>query len=140
MPVYHYLPSMKRKGILLLPLDGLQAHRRVPSMRRIRLLLLFLDRMPVHHSTAIKRLGQFFALFREISFTMRWKNKQGYIYIIADQSLLSVNLLSSFPHKRVSLLLNVLHSDKLALTNGVNKYEIAHFQVLRTFLVNFQKS
>ena len=31
-------------------------------------------------STTVKRLVQFFASFREISFTMRWKNKQGHTY------------------------------------------------------------
>ena len=35
------------------------------------------------------------------------------------------------PHERVSLLLNVPHPDKIVLTNGVNKCEFAHFQILR---------
>ena len=30
-------------------------------------------------SNAVKRLGQFFVLFREISFTMKWKHEQRYI-------------------------------------------------------------
>ena len=41
-------------------------------------------------------------------------------------------------HKWVSLLLNALHPDKIALTNGVKKSEFVHFQILRTFLVKFQ--
>ena len=43
-------------------------------------------------------------------------------------------------HKRVSLLLNTPHTDKIALTNGVSMSEFAHFQILRTFLVKFQKT
>ena len=34
---------------------------------------------PDRGSTAVKRLGQFFVLFRKISFTMKWKHEQGYI-------------------------------------------------------------
>ena len=46
-----------------------------------------------------------------------------------------------FPaHKRASLLLNVPHPEKIALTNGVNKSEFAQFQILGIFLVKFQKS
>ena len=30
-------------------------------------------------STAVKRLGQFFVLLRDISFTVKWKHEQGYI-------------------------------------------------------------
>ena len=46
---------------------------------------------------------------------------------------------SFLPNQRVSLLLNAPHPDKIALTNGVNKSEFVHFQILRTFLVKFQK-
>ena len=83
-------------------------------------------------STAVKRLGPFFVLFREISFTMKWKHEHN-----------SCRVLNAFPflsHERVSLLLNAQHLDKIALTNGANKSEFAHFQTLRTFLVKFQKS
>ena len=57
-----------------------------------------------------------------------------------SQQLLSVNVFPFLSHKRVSLLLNAPHPDKIALTKGVNKSEFAHFQILRTFLVKFQKS
>ena len=81
-------------------------------------------------STAVKRLGQFFVLFHEISFTIKWKHEQGYIWNVFP-----------FPsHKRVSLALNAPHPDKIALTNGVDKSEFAHFQTLRTFVVKFEKS
>ena len=30
-------------------------------------------------SNAVKRLGQFYVLFRDISFTVKWKHEQGYI-------------------------------------------------------------
>ena len=43
------------------------------------------------------------------------------------------------PHKRVSLLLNAPHSDKIALTNGVNQSEFAHFKLLRTFFSKVPK-
>ena len=46
----------------------------------------------------------------------------------------------SLSHERVSLILNAPHPDKIALTNGANRSEFAHFQILRTFLVKFQKS
>ena len=39
------------------------------------------------HSTAIKRLGQFFVLFREILFTVKQNGEQGYIYIYIQQSV-----------------------------------------------------
>ena len=42
-------------------------------------------------------------------------------------------------HKRVSLLLSSPHPGKIALTNGVNKSEFDHFQILRTFLVKLKK-
>ena len=49
-------------------------------------------------STAVKRLGQFFVLFRKISFTMNWKQ----IYIIAVE--LSVNIFLFLPNEQASLL------------------------------------
>ena len=58
---------------------------------------------------------------------MNWKHEQGCITVAVEC-------------KRVSLLLNAPHADKIALTNGVNKSEFAHFQILTTFLVKFQKS
>ena len=70
-------------------------------------------------STAVKRFGQFYVLFREISFTVKWKHQQGY--------LLSVNMFPFFSHKAFFLLLKVPHPDKIALTNGVNKSEFANF-------------
>ena len=37
-------------------------------------------------SALVKCVGQFFVFFfRQISFTMKWKHEQGYIYIIADE-------------------------------------------------------
>ena len=56
------------------------------------------------------------------------------------QYLLSVNVFPFLSHEQVSVLLNAPHLDKIALTNGVNKSELAHFQILRTFLVRTQKS
>ena len=35
-------------------------------------------------STAVKRFGQFFILFRVISFTMKWNPEQGYIIIAVE--------------------------------------------------------
>ena len=92
-------------------------------------------------STAVKRLGQFFVLFRESSFTAnKWKHEQGHITRIYIK-LLSVNVFSFLSHKQVSLLLNAPHRDKLAFKNGANKFEFVHFQILRTFfLVKFQIS
>ena len=48
------------------------------------LLVLFfygkqLGVMFITASIAVKRLGQFFILFRDISFTVKWKHEQGYI-------------------------------------------------------------
>ena len=69
-------------------------------------------------STAAKRLGQFFVLFREISgvisFTMKWNHEQGYTIII---------IYIIYPR----------HPDKIAMTQQVNKSEFAHFQILRSF-------
>ena len=81
-------------------------------------------------STAVKRLGEVFVLFREILFTMKWKHEQGCITIAVECKCIPISL---------KLLLNAPHPDKVALTNGVNKSEFAHFQILRTFLVKFQK-
>ena len=36
----------------------------------------------------------------------------------------------SLSHERVSLISNAPHPDKIALTNGANRSEIAHFQIL----------
>ena len=82
-------------------------------------------------STAVKRLGQVCVLFREISFTMKWKHEQGNM-----SYLLSVNVFLFLSVERVSLRLNTPQPVK----NGVNKSEFAHFQILRTFLVKFQNS
>ena len=41
-----------------------------------------------------------------------------------------VNVFPFLSHKRVSLLLNAPHLDKIALTNGVSKSEFDHFQNL----------
>ena len=77
-------------------------------------------------STAVKRLGQFFFLFREISFsfTMKWKHEQGY-YIKAVEC----KCIPIFSHINGLLLLpSPPHPDNIALTNGVNKSEFANFQ------------
>ena len=58
MLVHRRVPSMKRLGMLLLPLDGMLVHRRVPSMKRLGMLLLPLDGMLVHRRVpSMKRLG-----------------------------------------------------------------------------------
>ena len=58
------------------------------------------------------------------------------MYIIAVES----NVFPFLSHKWVSLLLNAPHLDKIALTDGVNKSEFDHFQILRTFLAKFKQS
>ena len=89
--------------------------------------------LPPPRSNVSRRSLQVFVLFREILSTMNWKHEQGCITI-------AVNVFPFLSHKRISLLLNAPHPDKIALTNVVNRYEFAHFQILRTFLVNFQKA
>ena len=53
--------------------------------------------IPSSASTAVKRLGQFFVSFLEISFTLKWKQYIARIYIIAVEC----KCISFFPHKRV---------------------------------------
>ena len=43
-------------------------------------------------STAVKRLGQFFVLNREISFTMKWKHDQGYTIIAVECECIPISL------------------------------------------------
>ena len=51
--------------------------------------------------------------------------------------MLSVNV---FPFLSRNQVLYTPHPDKIALKNGINKSEFAHFHILRTFLVKIQKS
>ena len=47
---------------------------------------------PVSWSTAIKRLGQCFVLFREISFTVKWNYDQGCIIITVECKFVLISL------------------------------------------------
>ena len=45
-----------------------------------------------HKSTAVKRHGQVFVLFRKILFTMNWKHKQGCITIAVECKCIPISL------------------------------------------------
>ena len=54
----HRVPSMKRLGVLQLPLDGMSVHHRIPGMKLLGVLQLPLDGMLVHHRVpSTKQLG-----------------------------------------------------------------------------------
>ena len=69
---------------------------------------------------------------------MKWNPEQGYIIIAVECKCIPISLT-----KKVFffffLLLNALHPNKIALTDGVEKSDFAYFQILKTFLVKFQK-
>ena len=77
--------------------------------------------MLVISSIAVNRLGQFFVLFREISFKMKWSHEQGYIKIAVECKCIPA-------------------PGQTALKNGVDKSEFAHFQILRIFFSKVPKT
>ena len=54
--------------------------------------------------------------------------------------MLSINAFPFLSRERVSLLFFTQHPDKIALTNGANNSEFAHFQTLTTFFRKVQKN